>query len=237
MGGEQQHVLHCETHQMRSRRICGLGRGQLRTQPSLNAFLYINSILNINHNILRTILWVINYQRVNTKSFLEDLEGMTNKPQLTVCHASNAKEHVHGTAPLRTLASPHGSLVLSERPPKAQLWLSLFPNHWLFLQHLGQGSPLLLPFPNPHCRVGPLEEKISSDLLPTCSFAMSPKLVPLHLSGRRCYSTLSLDINSPLKLYENWLDWAGGLLSQAPILPWFWNRKFSWAVLQRFWNF
>lgn len=156
-----------------------VGRGQLRTQPSLNAVLYINNILSINHNNLRTILWQINCQGVNTKASLEDLEGQgTQHDQQTTATLQMPKEHVHGTAPPSTLASPHGSPVPPERTLRAQPCLSPFPSHWLLLQHLGQGSPLLPPFPNPHCRVGPLEEKISSDFLPTWSFACHPSLFP-----------------------------------------------------------
>lgn len=150
---------------------------------------------------------------------------MTHKPQLTVCCTSKRQGPcLWHCFPRITPASPCSGLVQLEGTPKTQLWQTDFspcPTHRLFLptlQQLGmlQGSPLLPPSPTPCCRLGPLEEKISNYLLPTCSFAMSSKLAPLPLSWRRWYSMLSLDMNSLLK----WLwELAGANWRTSPPSP------------------
>lgn len=138
--------------------------------------------------------------------------------------------------PWRNPASLCSSLVGGKRTPKTQLWQtdsSPCPTHCLFLQALQQlgllqGSPLIPSFPIPCCRMAPLEERINSDLLPTCSIDMSSKLAPLPLSGRRWYCILSFNTKCfKMAIRTGWSE----LQSFSPKPRyWFWNGAFSQAV-------
>lgn len=63
--------------------------------------------------------------------------------------------------------------------PQNPAMVFCLPKPLFFLQHLGQGSLLLPPSPSPHCRVGPLEEKISKIKEVIC-FPRAP--LPCHPS-------------------------------------------------------